>query len=165
MSNTILPVLLVAFCLGGLTGLRTFTPLTALAWTLHMHRMSIPGSSLHFLHALIACIFLTIFALGELVADKLPLTPSRLKLPGLAGRIIFGFMCGAISGQAWGANWETCAGVGVLGAITGALLGYEIRRSWVRNLHTPDWAVALIEDVVAVGGTILVISRAIYLSF
>jgi uncharacterized membrane protein len=165
VSDNILPVILIAFCLGGLTGLRTFTPLTVLAWTLHLHKMSILGSSLHFLHTLAACVVLTILAVGELVADKLPMTPSRLKPPGLIGRIIFGFMCGTVSGQAWGANWELMAATGVAGAIAGALLGYEIRKSWVRSLHTPDLIVALLEDAVAIGGSILLVSRAIYLSF
>jgi len=165
MSDNVFPVLLIAFCLGGLTGLRTFTPLTVLAWTLHLHRMSILASSLHFLHTLPACVLLTVLAVGELVADKLPFTPSRLKPPGMIGRIIFGFICGALSGQAWGANWEMCSGFGLVGAVAGALLGYEIRKSWVRNLHTPDWVVALLEDAVAIGGSILIVSRAIYLSF
>ena len=165
MSDNILPVLLIAFCLGGLTGLRTFTPITVLSWTLHLHKMSVLGSSLHFLHTTPAVIVLTMFAIGELVADKLPRTPSRLKPPGLIGRTIFGFMCGALSGQAWGANWELMAGSGVVGAALGAVLGYEVRKGWRHTLHTPDLVVALIEDLVAVGGSILVVSRAIYLSF
>ena len=81
MSDSILPVLLVAVCLGGLTGLRTFTPITVLAWALHLRYMHIPGSSLHFLHTWAAVIILTILALAEIVMDKMPSTPSRLKPP------------------------------------------------------------------------------------
>lgn len=165
MSDNIVPVLLIAFCLGSFTGLRTFTPMTVLSWTLHLHKMSILGSSLHFLHTTPAVIVLTMFAIGELIGDKMPRMPSRLKAPGLVGRIIFGFMCGAISGQAWGANWELTAAAGLAGAIAGALLGYEVRKGWRHAFHTPDPVVALIEDLVAVGGSILVVSRAIYLSF
>ena len=165
MSDSILPVLLVAIFLGGLTGLRALTPITVIAWTLHLHRMSILGSPLHFLHTTTAVVILTILAVGELVADKLPFTPSRLKAPGLIARIIFGFICGTISGQAWGANWETCAGVGLVGAIAGALIGYEVRKGWVHSFHWHDFPVALLEDVVAVAGSLLVISRAIYLSY
>ncbi len=165
MSNSILPVLLAAFCLGSLTGLRTFTPLTVLAWTLNLHRMSIIGSPLHFLHTLTACVILTILAVAELVMDKLPSTPSRLKSPGMIARIIFGFICGTIAGQAWGANWETSAIAGLGSAVFGALVGYEVRKSWVHRLHTPDLVVALLEDAVAIGGSILVISRAIFLSY
>ncbi len=165
MSDSIFPVLLVAVCLGGLTGLRTFTPIAVLAWTLRFRYMHIPGSSLHFLHTWAAVIILTLLAFGEIVMDKLPSTPSRLKPPGIIGRVIFGFICGMVSGQAWGANWETCAAVGVVGAILGALLGYEVRKGWVHTFHWHDLPVALIEDMVAVGGSILVVSRAVFLSY
>jgi uncharacterized membrane protein len=165
MTNSILPVLLVAVCLGGLTGLRTFTPITVLAWALHLRYMHIPGSSLHFLHTWAAVIILTILAFGEIVMDKLPSTPSRLKPPGMIGRVIFGFICGMVSGQAWGANWETCAAVGVVGAILGALLGYEVRKGWVHTFHWHDLPVALIEDLVCIGGSILVVSRAVFLAY
>ncbi|MGH9616350.1 MAG: DUF4126 family protein, partial [Acidobacteriaceae bacterium] len=116
MSDSILPVLLVAVCLGALTGLRTFTPIAVLAWTLHLRYMHIPGSTLHFLHTWAAVVILTVLAIAEMFMDKLPSTPSRLKAPGLLGRIIFGFICGMVSGQAWGANWEIAAVVGLLGA-------------------------------------------------
>ncbi|MDR5729277.1 MAG: DUF4126 family protein [Terriglobia bacterium] len=165
MSDSILPVLLVAFCLGALTGLRTFTPIAVLAWTLHLRYMHIPGSSLHFLHTTAAVVVLTLLAVGELIADKMPNTPSRLKPPGMIGRVIFGFICGMVSGQAWGANWETCAAIGLVGAILGALLGYEVRKGWVHTFHWHDFPVALIEDAVAIGGSILVISRAVFLSY
>ncbi len=165
MSDSILPVLLVAFCLGGLTGLRTFTPIAVIAWTLHLHKMSIVGSSLHLLHTTVAVVVLTAFAIAELAADKLPFIPSRLKAPGMIGRIVFGFMCGAASGQAWGANWEISALVGLVGAIVGTLLGYEVRKGWVHTFHWHDFPVALLEDFVAIAGSILVISRAIYLSY
>jgi uncharacterized membrane protein len=165
MTDSILPVLLVALCLGALTGLRTFTPIAVLAWTLHLRYMHIPGSSLHFLHTIAAVIILTVLALGELIADKMPQTPSRLKAPGMTGRVIFGFICGMISGQAWGVNWGIAAVVGVVGAVLGALLGYEVRKGWVRTFHWHDLPVALIEDLVCIGGSILVISRAVFLSY
>lgn len=165
MSDSTLPVLLVAACLGGLTGLRTFTPLTVLAWTLHLRFMDIPGSPLHFLHTWPAVIILTILALAELVIDKLPSTPSRLKPPGMIGRVIFGFLCGTVSAQAWGASLATCAAIGLVCAIFGALVGYEVRRGWVRSFHWHDVPVALIEDVVAIGGSILIVSRAVLLSY
>lgn len=165
MFGTILPVLLVAGCLGGLTGLRTFTPLTVLAWELHLRRISILGSRLSFLHTTAAVVVLTLLAVGELVADKLPFMPSRLKAPGLIGRLIFGYVCGAVAAQAWGGNWETCALAGSISAGVGAVLGYKARTELVSALRSPDFAIALLEDVIAIGGSILVISRAIALPF
>ncbi len=165
MANSIWPVLLVAFCLGGLTGLRSFTPITVLVWVLHLHQVMILGSSFYFLHKLAPVIILTILALGELIADKLPFMPSRLSPPGLIGRIVMGALCGIVAGQAWGASWQTSAAAGILGALIGAVAGYEVRKGWVHALHWHDLPVALIEDAVAIGGSILVVSRALYLSY
>ncbi|MGC1781438.1 MAG: DUF4126 family protein [Acidobacteriaceae bacterium] len=165
MSSSVWPVLVVAFFLGGLTGLRTFTPIALVAWTLHLHEMRLPGSPFHFLHSLPAVVILTLLAFGELIADKLPFTPSRLRLPGLIGRIVLGAICGIVAGQAWGANWEISGAIGLLGAIAGALLGYEIRKGWAHALHWHDLPVALIEDAIAIGGSILILSRAVLLSY
>ncbi len=165
MSNSVWPVLLVALCLGGLTGLRAFTPVTVLVWALHLHHVRILGSPLYFLHTTPAIVVLTILAVAELVADKLPFTPSRLKIPGLVGRVIFGAVCGVVTGQAWGASWQTSAAAGLIGAIVGAVVGYEVRKGTVQTLHWHDIPVALIEDAVAIGGSILIVSRALFLSY
>ncbi len=165
MANSVWPVLLVAFCLGALTGLRTFTPIAVLVWMLRLHHVFILGSKFYFLHNLTPIVILTILAVGELIADKLPSMPSRLRPPGLLGRLIFGAICGVISGQTWGASWEVSAVAGLLGAILGAVAGYEIRKGWVHSLHWHDLPVALIEDVIAIGGSILVVSRALFLSY
>lgn len=165
MSNSVLPVLLVAFCLGGLTGLRAFTPLTVLAWTMHFRWIRLDGSPFWFLHTLAACIVLTLLALGELYLDKRPGTPSRLKLPGMTGRICFGFLCGYIAGEAWGAKWQVAAVFGLVGAVIGAVAGYEVRKGMVHAIHWHDLPVALLEDLVAIGGSILLISRALFLAY
>lgn len=165
MANSIWPVLLVAFCLGGLTGLRAFTPVTVLVWILHFHNLRFLGSPLYFLHKMPAIVILTILAVLELIVDKLPFTPSRLRLPGLIGRVIFGAVCGIVSGQAWGASWQTSLAAGLIGALLGAVIAYEVRKGWVHTLHWHDLPVALIEDVIAIGGSILVVSRALFLSY
>ena len=165
MANSVWPVLLVAFCLGGFTGLRAFTPITVLVWTLHIYHLKILGSPLYFLHTMPAIIILTILAVAELIADKLPFTPSRLRLGGMIGRVIFGTACGILSGQVWGASWQTCAAAGLIGAIIGAKLGYEARVGTVRSLHWHDFPAALIGDAIAIGGSILVVSRALFLSY
>lgn len=165
MANSVWPVLLVAFCLGGLTGLRSFVPITVLVWMLHLHHLRFLGSPLYFLHKMPAIIVLTALAVIEIVWDKLPFTPNRLRLPGMIGRVIFGAACGVVCGQAWGASWQVSLAAGLLGAILGTVIGYEIRKGWVQSLHWHDLPVALIEDIVAIGGSILVVSRALFLSY
>ena len=49
--------------------------------------------------------------------------------------------------------------LGVAGAIAGAFAGYEVRKRLVRALKIPDLVLALLEDTVAIGGGLLIVSR------
>jgi uncharacterized membrane protein len=49
--------------------------------------------------------------------------------------------------------------LGVLGAIAGAFVGYEIRHRLVKAFGLPDFGVALTEDIVAIGGGLLLVSQ------
>lgn len=53
----------------------------------------------------------------------------------------------------------TGAILGVLGAIAGAFAGYEIRHRLVQTFGLPDFGVALAEDMVAIGGGLLLVSH------
>src|SRR5438046_3163978 len=68
---------------------------------------------------------LTALMLGELVADKLPKTPSRTEPGPFIGRIMTGGLSGA--GLAAGAGRSLVAGiiVGALGGVAGTLGGYR----------------------------------------
>ena len=49
---------------------------------------------------------------------------------------------------------------GALGAVAGTLGGYRVRMGLVRALGWPDYVVALIEDVVAIGGALVIVLLA-----
>jgi uncharacterized membrane protein len=87
-------------------------------------------------------------AAGELVADKLPVMPSRLRPGGLIARFVSGAFCGA-------AVAERNAGTRPLGFVLGALaaggaawLGAGWRR-FVAERGWPDFPAAIAEDAVA----------------
>jgi uncharacterized membrane protein len=88
-------------------------------------------------------------AMGELVADKLPETPSRMNTGSLIARAV----CGAIGGGVLmhRARQPALVGavIGALGAVSGASAGYHARRALTRQ-GVPDAAVAVLEDVLAV---------------
>ena len=50
-------------------------------------------------------------------------------------------------------------GLGVAGAMAGAFGGYQARTRLVKALGVPDYYVALAEDLVAIVGSLLVVSR------
>ena len=100
----------------------------------------------------------SVLAIGELIADKLPKTPSR-KAPGpFIGRIV----TGALSGAALGAANQSLTGglvAGALGGIAGTLGGYEFRARLVKATGGKDLPIALLEDLIAIGGAILIVFR------
>ena len=51
------------------------------------------------------------------------------------------------------------AGLGLIGGIVGCFAGYQARARLVRSLRQPDFNVALLEDLVAIGGSLFIVSR------
>jgi uncharacterized membrane protein len=47
----------------------------------------------------------------------------------------------------------------VIGGIAGCFAGYQARTRLVRSLRQPDFNVALIEDLIAIGGSLFIVSR------
>lgn len=84
-------------------------------------------------------------AAGELVADKLPRTPSRLAAPGLATRVLAGTLCGVVVAQRSRLPAAVPGAVGGGCALLGSLLGARVRG------RAPSSATAVAEDVVSLG--------------
>jgi uncharacterized membrane protein len=88
-------------------------------------------------------------AVGELVGDKLPNTPSRLEPPGIAGRLVLGALAAGLFAQTRRASWLPAAGIGAASAIVAAKIGHDVRARLAQ--HVPDPAVAVVEDALAFG--------------
>jgi uncharacterized membrane protein len=86
-------------------------------------------------------------AAGELVVDKLPTTPSRLEPPGIVARLIMGALAAGLFAQTRQAPWLPAAAVGASSAAVAAKVGHDVRARLAR--HTPDPAVAVVEDALA----------------
>lgn len=86
---------------------------------------------------------------SELVLDKLPSTPSRLEPAGLAGRIVFAGVTGAVLAR--GANQPVleAAVIASAAAMASAKLGHDARAAAAQIF--PSFAVAVAEDGLAVG--------------
>jgi uncharacterized membrane protein len=146
------------FSLGVIAGLRSLTAPALVSWAAHLGWLDLSGSRLSFLGSRAAIITLSLLALAELVADKLPKTPKRTNLVPLVFRAITGgFSSMAICVSA---HQSPVIGtiLGVLGAFAGAFAGYEIRHRLVVAFGLPDFGVAVAEDLVAVGGAFLIVS-------
>jgi uncharacterized membrane protein len=152
-------VLLLAFLIGVIAGLRAMTAPAVVAWAANRHWLNPHSSPLAFMGSTAAVAIFTVLALGELVVDKLPSTPSRTKLLGLIGRSVTGGLCGAAVAASGAQSIALGAVLGVAGAIAGTFIGYEVRKRIVRALKVPDFVIALLEDAVAIGGALLIVSR------
>ena len=49
--------------------------------------------------------------------------------------------------------------LGIVGALAGTYGGYQARTRLVKALGTPDFVIALLEDLVTIGGSLWVVSR------
>ena len=98
-------------------------------------------------------------AIGELIADKLPSTPSRLKPPGLIARFILGGLSGAGVAVAGGQSMRRRRILGAAGGIAGAFAGNRVRAGLVKAFKAPDYVIALLEDAVAIAGGLFIVSR------
>jgi uncharacterized membrane protein len=98
-------------------------------------------------------------ALGELIADKLPFIPNRTSPGPLFGRVVLGALSGAALCVARGYSSVIGAIFGGVGGVIGAFAGYRARTGFVKTSRLPDWLIAVLEDLVAVGGGLLLVSR------
>jgi uncharacterized membrane protein len=143
--------LLLAFGIGIVAGLRSLTAPAVVAWAAHLGWLHLAGSPLAFMGSKWTAAVFTLLALVELVADQLPGTPPRTAAVGLSARIVTGALCGASFAVAGGASLWLGAVAGAIGAIAGAFGGYQARVGLVRALRVPDVAIAIPEDIVAIG--------------
>jgi len=148
-------VLVLAFLIGVIAGLRSMTAPAAVSWAARLGWLHLDNTWLAFLGFQFTPYIITVMAIGELIADKLPKTPSRKAAGPFGFRIVSGALCGAAigGGQIGGAI------AGALGAVVGTMGGYEFRMRLVRATGGRDLPIALLEDVIAVGGAVLIVSR------
>ena len=151
--------LLLVFGIGVVAGLRSLTAPAVVAWAAHLGWINLHGSPLAFMSSAWAVGIFTLLALVELVTDQLPTTPARTSAVPLAARIIMGALSGACLAVAGGAPLWLGIVIGVAGGIAGAFGGYYARVGLVRSLHAPDFAIAVPEDLVAIGLALLLVSR------
>ena len=150
--------LLFAFLIGLFAGLRGLTPPAAVAWSVHLGWLKL-ARPLSLIGSLPAVIILSLLAVTELILDKLPNTPNRTAPLGLIGRIVTGGFTGACVSLGGGESAFVGAALGLIGGIVGCFGGYEARARLVRYLRQPDLYVALLEDLLAIGGSLFVVSR------
>ena len=148
--------LLLALLMGTVAGLRTMTAPAAVSWAALLGVLPLEGGWLTFLASPWTVGILTLLALGELVADQLPTTPSRKVPVQFGARIVSGALAGAAIGLPVG-SLGTGIAAGVIGAVIGTEAGHALRARLAAAFGR-DRPAALIEDALAIGGALLIVA-------
>ena len=151
--------LALAFGIGFVAGLRSLTAPAAVSWAAHLGWINLEDSRLGFMGSTLTVVILSLAALFEYVADKLPTTPRRTMPGPLIGRMVLGGFSGACLMVSAGQSWLNGAVAGAIGGVVGAFAGYEARRRLVRGLKVKDMFLAIPEDLVAIVLAYLIVAR------
>src|ERR1700746_807441 len=115
-----MPIPPLAFLIRVVAGLRALPPPAAVSWAARLGWLHLENTPLAFLGYAATPYILSVFAIGELINDKLPKTPSRKAAVPFAARIVMGALSGAALGAPGGA---LVAGLlaGAVGGVAGTL--------------------------------------------
>ncbi|MGV8831855.1 MAG: DUF4126 family protein [Devosia sp.] len=141
-----------AILIGVVAGLRAMTPLAAISLAAYLGWLDFSAGPLSFIGHIITLVVLALAAIGELVSDQLPNTPSRKVPMQFGARIVIG----ALAGGLLTGDWIFGLVLGAIGAVIGTFAGADIRARMAKAFGR-DLPAALIEDGAAVLGAIFIV--------
>lgn len=142
--------LLGAIGLGAVAGIRSMTPPALLSRAASRGEIrGIAGTPYGFLASPRVARILTVLAVGEMSADKLPFSPDRISLPGLAGRLATGALVGAALYAADKREGATGGALGALSSLATSYASYYLRTGTQQRFGLPNPAGGIVEDAIA----------------
>jgi uncharacterized membrane protein len=144
----------LALAIGIVGGLRAMMPLAAIAWAARLGSLELGGTWLSFLGHAVTPWICTVLALGELVTDQLPSTPSRTVPVQFGTRILVGALCGGAI--CMHPSFAVGAILGIVGAVIGTLGGRAARAKLATSFGS-DRPAAFSEDGVAIASAIVIV--------
>jgi uncharacterized membrane protein len=146
----------LALLIGVVAGLRAMTAPAVVSWAAYLCRMHLEGTWLAFLGYAWTPYILSALALAELVTDQLPDAEPQ------GANAVWRADCyrSIVRHRLRGVRRDMDGGLvaGVIGAIAGTLGGYEFRKRLVAATGGKDLPIALLEDAIAIGGAILIVT-------
>lgn len=149
-------LLLAAVLIGVITGLRAMMGPAIVSWAAHLGSVDVAATPLAFMGWRWTPWLFTLAALGELVTDQLPSTPSRTVPPQFIVRVVLGALSGATIGASGGLLLSGSV-AGAIGAVIGTLGGAKARGA-LAGAFGSDRPAAIVEDVVALAGGIFTVA-------
>ena len=155
MNDGILGAYVLPLLIGVVAGMRTMTAPAAVSWAAYLGRLALGGTSLSWLGHAVTPWVLTLFALGELVTDQWPTTPSRTVPIQFGARLLTGGLSGAAIGTANGALVSGLV-AGIAGAVIGTLGGRAFRAQLAAAFGS-DRPAAFLEDALAIAAALVTV--------
>ena len=151
MALAVMAWLVAIPLLGFLTGCRSMMPMAVLCFFAYRHHLWLVDTWGFWAMKPASFLIFALLAAGELIGDKLPMTPNRTALFPLIARICFGGLAGALC--ATGLHGSEIEGVvlGALAAVAGAFVGFHLRHWLVKDKGLPAMGVAITEDALVIG--------------
>jgi len=140
--------LLLALLIGVVAGSRTFMAPAAVSWAAYREWLPLIDTPLAWFGGTVTSWVILLLALGELVTDQLPSTPSRKTPAQFGARLVSGGLSGAAIGAPSGMLPSGLV-AGLAGAVAGTLAGAEARARLAASFGG-DRPAALIEDAAAI---------------
>lgn len=148
-------MIVLALIIGIVAGLRAMMAPAAIAWAAFAGRLQLGDGWLAFLGYRFTPWILSLLAVGELVTDQLPSTPSRMVPVQFGARLVTGSVSGAAIGLGMG-SWIIGLLLGLVGAVIGTLSGAALRSRMAATFGS-DRPAALIEDAIAILASIAIV--------
>jgi uncharacterized membrane protein len=155
MNASLTATCVLALLIGVVSGLRAMMAPAAVSWAARLGRLNLAPTGLAFLGYSFTPWILMALAIGELITDQLPSTPSRTVPIQFGTRIVTGALSGAAIGAPGGALVVGLI-AGAVGAVIGTLGGRAFRGKLAAAFGS-DRPAALIEDAIAIGGAFLIV--------
>jgi uncharacterized membrane protein len=145
-----------SFLIGLSGGMRSMTPLAAVALAAGQHRLRRDNGAPELLSHPLVVAGAVALAAGEWFGDKMRSAPDRIVPAGMAARVV----TGALTGAALARRDErlTGAALGILGACVSAYLTFEARMRAMN--HAGQTSTGLVEDAVAMGSAAAIVHEA-----
>jgi uncharacterized membrane protein len=147
--------------LGALAGMRSASaPVIASHILSHHQSKKLDESPLRFMQSKNVALALKVLAIGEIIGDKLPSTPNRIKRTSVGFRMLSGALAGASVYKSTGGKAAMGAVVGAAAAFASTYGSYFLRRDAVKASNIMDPFVGAIEDALVIGSGIELVNAA-----
>ena len=147
--------------IGALAGMRTSSAPAITSQILSHHQSeNLEHTPLSFMQSKTVANTLTFLTVSEVIMDKLPSTPNRIKPTGFAFRCLSGALAGASIYKSTGNNVLVGTLLGATSAAVSTYLSFITRKATVERTKIFDPIIGAIEDALVVGAGVGLIQIA-----